>query len=61
MGINIFTYVLAALIAFFLSMNYFLGPGWLGQGIGISGAGSINDVSQSLPEVVDLGSPDFRL
>ena len=61
MGINVFTYILGALIVFFLSMNYFLGPGWLGQAMGIPGTGAIKGMSDSLPDVVDLSSPDFRL
>jgi hypothetical protein len=61
LGINIFTYTLAALIAFFFSMNFFIGPGWLGSVMGFEGTGSINEVSDSLPGTVDLSSPEFRL
>jgi hypothetical protein len=61
MGINIFTYILGGLIVFFLSMNLALGPGWLGQVLGIEGTGSINEVSDAFPDSVDLSSPQFRL
>jgi hypothetical protein len=57
----VLTYVLAAAIAFFFGMNVFLGPGWLGSVIGVAGTGSFNQVSDSLPDVVDLSSPDYRL
>ena len=53
--------MLAALIAFFLSMNFFIGPGWLGALLGIPGTGSFQEVSDSLPDTIDLSSPEFRL
>jgi hypothetical protein len=60
-GINGFTYILGALIVFFFSMNFFLGPGWLGGVVGLQGTGSINGVSDSFPGTVDLSSPEFLL
>ena len=54
LGINIFTYVLAALIALFLSLNLILDPGWLGQQIGFAGTGIFTQTSDSLPDSVDL-------
>ena len=60
-GINIFTYILAALIVIFLSLNFILGPGWLGSAIGIQGAGEFNEVSDSLPQLIDLSSSDYLL
>ena len=61
LGINIFTYILAAAIAFFLSMNAILGPGWLGNAIGILSGWDMTETSKSLPEVVDLSSKDYLL
>lgn len=61
LGINGFTFLLAALIIFFLSMNIMLGPGWLGSKLGIPGTGSIQEVSPSLPGSIDLNKPEFRL
>jgi len=53
--------MIAGLIIFFLSMNFFLGPGWLGGVIGVPGTGSLNEVSDSLPDMVDLSGPEYRL
>jgi hypothetical protein len=61
LGINVFTYILAAAIAFFLSLNYVLGPGWLGSAIGMQGTGTFSEVSDSLPDTIDLSDPSFRL
>jgi hypothetical protein len=61
LGINIFTFILAGLIVFFLGMNYILGPGWLGSTIGIPGTGSFDEVSPSIPGMIDLNKPEFRL
>jgi len=61
LGINIFTFILAALIVFFLSMNYILGPGWLGSTIGIPGTGAFQEVSPSIPGTIDLNKPEYRL
>lgn len=61
LGINIFTYILAAAIAFFFSMNIILGPGWLGNSIGLEGTGSFQKVSDALPEIIDLSSSDYLL
>ena len=61
LGINIFTYILGALIVFFLSMNTVVGPGWLGQMMGMPGVGAFSEVSQSYPDTIDLSSPEFRL
>jgi hypothetical protein len=61
LGINVFTYILAAAIIFFLSMNFVLGPGWLGSAMGLKGTGTFSEVSDSLPDTIDLSSPEFRL
>ncbi|CAJ1954459.1 unnamed protein product [Cylindrotheca closterium] len=61
LGINGFTYLLGALIALLLSLNFFLGPGWMGQAMGIQGVGTFEEVSKSLPDTVDLSRPEFRL
>jgi hypothetical protein len=61
LGINIFSYILAATIVVFLSLNYFLGPGWLGSAIGMQGTGTFSQVSDSLPDTIDLSDPSFRL
>ena len=61
LGINAFTYILAAMIAFFLSMNFAFGPGWLGQFMGMEGTGTFTQISDSLPDSVDLSNPDFLL
>jgi hypothetical protein len=57
----VFTYILAAAIAFFFSMNLILGPGWLGNSIGLDGTGSFQKVSESLPEIIDLSNSDYLL
>lgn len=54
LGISGFTYALGALIVLMLSLNTILGPGWLGQAVGIAGTGTFTDVSPSLPDQVDL-------
>jgi hypothetical protein len=61
LGINIFTFILAGLILFFLSMNIILGPGWLGSTLGIQGTGNFEEVSPSLPGALDLNKPEYRL
>ena len=61
MGINIFTYILAILIAFFLSMNAIYGPGWLGQSMGWQDVGTFTKVSDSLPLDVDVSGEEFLL
>jgi hypothetical protein len=61
LGVNIFTYLLAALITIFLSLNFLLGPGWLGSALGITGTGSIDEVSDSLPKIIDLSNSDYLL
>lgn len=61
LGISIFTYILAAAIVFFLSMNAILGPGWLGQVSGIPGTGTFTEVSDSLPNNMDLNNPENLL
>lgn len=61
MGINIFTYILGGVIVLFLSLNLALGPGWLGQVLGIEGTGSINQISDAFPDSVDLTRPEFKL
>jgi hypothetical protein len=45
----------------FLTLNFVLGPGWLGQVLGMKGAGTFTDVSTSLPDIVDLSDTDFLL
>jgi len=61
MGINIFTYILAGLIAIFLSLNALLGPGWLGQKLGLEGTGTFTEISESLPSIVNLNNPENLL
>ena len=61
LGINIFTYILAAFIVFFLSMNAGFGPGWLGQSLGWEDVGTFTKVSDSLPLNVDVSGPDYLL
>jgi hypothetical protein len=61
LGINIFTYILAALIVFFLSMNAVFGVGWLGQSLGWENVGTFTKVSESLPLDVDVSSSDYLL
>lgn len=58
LGINGLTYVLAGLIVFFLTMNGVLGPGWLGQLMGLEGTGTFTQISDSLPDNVDLSQPE---
>lgn len=55
LGINVFTYILAALIAFFLGANLLLGPGWLGSLVGVQGAGQFTEISDSIPDAINLG------
>lgn len=61
LGINIFTYILAGLIAFFLSLNLLLGPGWLGQSMGLEGTGTFTQISDSIPGTVDLSASENLL
>lgn len=61
LGINIFTYILAVAIVFFLSMNAALGPGWLGQSLGWEDVGTFTKVSDSLPLNVDVSAPEYLL
>lgn len=61
LGINIFTYILAAAIAFFLSMNAIFGEGWLGSTIGLQGTGTFTERSEKLPNVVDLSEDRFQI
>lgn len=61
LGINGFTYLLAGLIIMFLSLNAFLGPGWLGQLMGVEGTGTFTQVSDSLPGTIDLNSSENLL
>lgn len=61
LGINIFTYILAILIAFFLSMNAIYGPGWFGQLLGWENVGTFTRVSDSLPMDVDVSGKEFLL
>lgn len=62
LGINVFTLILAALIAFFMSMNAYFGPGWLGGVIfggksgGITGTGNFDNT----PEIVDLSDSQYQ-
>jgi hypothetical protein len=49
------------MIAFFLTMNYALGPGWLGQSMGMPGTGTFTQISDSLPDSIDLSKSDFLL
>jgi hypothetical protein len=59
LGIGGFTYALGALIVLMLSLNTVLGPGWLGQAIGIQGTGTFTEVSSSLPDTVDLSVDEY--
>jgi len=61
LGVNIFTYILAALIVFFLSMNAVFGVGWLGQSLGWEDVGTFTKVSESLPLDVDVSGSDYLL
>mmetsp|Transcript_32148 Transcript_32148/g.48001 ORF Transcript_32148/g.48001 Transcript_32148/m.48001 type:complete len:200 (+) Transcript_32148:136-735(+) len=61
LGVNIFTYILAALIVFFLSMNAIFGVGWLGQSLGWEDVGTFTKVSESLPLDVDVSGSDYLL
>ncbi|KAL3783943.1 hypothetical protein ACHAWO_005070 [Cyclotella atomus] len=61
LGINIFTYILAILIIFFLSMNTIYGLGWFGQLLGMEGVGTFTRVSDSLPIDVDVSGKEFLL
>eukprot|EP00591_Stephanopyxis_turris_P018545 CAMPEP_0195532570 /NCGR_PEP_ID=MMETSP0794_2-20130614/38526_1 /TAXON_ID=515487 /ORGANISM="Stephanopyxis turris, Strain CCMP 815" /LENGTH=148 /DNA_ID=CAMNT_0040664839 /DNA_START=204 /DNA_END=650 /DNA_ORIENTATION=- len=61
LGINIFTYVLAGLIVIFLSLNAMLGPGWLGQKIGLEGTGTFTEISDKFPLNVDLSNQENLL
>lgn len=61
LGINIFTYLLAAAIVFFLSMNIVVGPGWLGNSLGIAPNWDVTKTSDAIPETVDLSRPDFLI
>ena len=42
-------------------MNIWLGPGWLGNVIGIQGTGTFTEISDSIPDTIDLGNPDYQL
>ena len=59
LGIGGFTYVLGALIVLMLTLNTVLGPGWLGQAIGIQGTGTFTEVSSSLPDQIDLSADEY--
>jgi hypothetical protein len=61
LGISAITYVLAAAIVISLGLNFFLGPGWLGQALGLSGTGSFTETSGSIPESLDLSDPAYLL
>ena len=61
LGINAFTYILAALIVIFLTLNSVLGPGWLGQKLGIEGTGEYTEYGTSIPKPVDLKYPENLL
>ena len=61
LGINIFTYILATLIIFFLSMNTIYGVGWLGQSLGWEDVGTFTKVSESLPLDVDVSGDNYLL
>lgn len=49
------------MIVVMLSLNAMLGPGWLGQAIGIAGTGTFTEVSPSLPDAINLGADEFLL
>jgi len=61
LGVNIFTYILAALIVFFLSTNAIFGVGWLGQSLGWEDVGTFTKVSDTLPLDVDVSGSEYLL
>eukprot|EP00580_Thalassiosira_gravida_P016917 CAMPEP_0201663028 /NCGR_PEP_ID=MMETSP0494-20130426/4949_1 /ASSEMBLY_ACC=CAM_ASM_000839 /TAXON_ID=420259 /ORGANISM="Thalassiosira gravida, Strain GMp14c1" /LENGTH=191 /DNA_ID=CAMNT_0048141525 /DNA_START=211 /DNA_END=786 /DNA_ORIENTATION=+ len=61
LGVNIFTYILAGCIVFFISMNLIFGPGWLGQSLGWEDVGTFTKTSDSLPLNVDVSAPEYLL
>mmetsp|Transcript_26930 Transcript_26930/g.30765 ORF Transcript_26930/g.30765 Transcript_26930/m.30765 type:complete len:168 (-) Transcript_26930:458-961(-) len=61
LGISVFTYVLGFLIIVMLSLNALLGPGWLGQSIGIPGTGTFTELSDSIPDKFDLSADEYLL
>jgi len=42
-------------------MNLILGPGWLGQIMGLEGTGTFTQMSDSLPDTIDLSQPENLL
>ena len=42
-------------------MNIILGPGWLGNSIGLEGTGTFEKISDSLPDTIDLSNDDFLI
>jgi hypothetical protein len=42
-------------------MNLILGPGWLGNSIGIKGVGTFSEISESLPDALDLSNPEYLI
>lgn len=60
MGVNIFTYILAGLILLFVTLNFVLGPGWLGQAMGIQGVGTFTN-PDSITDTIDLGKSEYLL
>lgn len=61
LGINIFTFALIGLIAFFFLFNALLGPGWLGEKLGIVGTGTYTEISKSFPSIVNLDDAENLL
>jgi hypothetical protein len=61
LGLNVFTLILAILIVLFMGANFLLGPGWLGNRLGIEGTGTFQEISDAIPGIIDLSQPDYRL
>jgi hypothetical protein len=61
LGLNIFTLILAILIALFMGANFLLGPGWLGNKLGIEGTGTFQEISDAIPGIIDLSKADYLL
>ena len=52
---------MAGLIGIMFTLNAVLGPGWLGQKMGIPGTGSFTEIADSIPETYDLNQMDNLL
>jgi len=61
LGIGPFTYVLVGLIVIMLTLNFTLGPGWLGSTLGIDGAGTFIDDNFPTGGAFDLSKDEYLL